>query len=384
MNNLNPLPSFKNRQEILDYLNNFSPTKYEATRNYLSGQVSHLSPYITAGVISLNQIRYQLLSKNSLKDCHKIIQELAWRDFFASVKLAKGEAIFTDLRQPQANQVSDEMPKSILEGKTGIVSLDSAINKLYKVGYLHNHERMWLASLVCNIAGTSWLTGAKWMYYHLVDGDAASNMLSWQWVAGTFSPKKYFANQENINKYTIGYQNLANVSSLQNQFKTFLDFSYEQLEQNAQDAVIPEILKDRSELIFPDSSGKAKPNWSDLNIPEKRIFKVVDDNNSGQIIRVCTDSTITFPDNSSEEENNQALDIIFIDSQSWEKLPFGQNRLNLILSLGQHQIFYGTKIELEKLINHQFDILVQERMFPQLTDYYPSFFKFWSKAEKLI
>mgnify|MGYP006195700273 CR=1 FL=1 len=60
---------------------------------------------------------------------------------------------------------------------------------------------MYLAAMVCNNAKSHWLTPARWMYYHLLDGDLASNALSWQWVAGTFSHKKYIANQQNINKY---------------------------------------------------------------------------------------------------------------------------------------------------------------------------------------
>ena len=93
-----------------------------------------------------------------------------------------------------------------MEAKTGIQAIDKSIESLFETGYMHNHSRLYLATLTCNIGKSYWLHPAKWMYYHLLDGDWASNACSWQWVAGANSSKKYFANQENINKYTASKQ----------------------------------------------------------------------------------------------------------------------------------------------------------------------------------
>ena len=90
---------------------------------------------------------------------------------------------------------------------------------LKDTGHLHNHMRMYLASIACNIAKSHWKHPAQWMYYHLLDGDWASNALSWQWVAGTNSNKKYFANQDNINTFFYGSQK-----------GSFLDVPYEAFE----------------------------------------------------------------------------------------------------------------------------------------------------------
>ena len=92
---------------------------------------------------------------------------------------------------------------------------------------MHNHMRMYVASVACNVAQSHWLTPARWMYYHLLDGDWASNALSWQWVAGSNANKKYHANQDNINKYFNSSQR-----------QTFLDVDYEQFSTLA----IPESL----------------------------------------------------------------------------------------------------------------------------------------------
>ena len=83
---------------------------------------------------------------------------------------------------------------------------------------MHNHLRMYVASIACNIGKADWQLPSQWMYYHLLDGDLASNTCSWQWVAGSFSSKKYYCNQENINRYTCSDQR-----------NTFLDMSYPEL-----------------------------------------------------------------------------------------------------------------------------------------------------------
>jgi len=77
--------------------------------------------------------------------------------------------------------------------------LDEAIHALYQTGYMHNHARMWVAMLACNVGKAHWFSMSRWLYYHLFDGDLASNMLSWQWVAGTNASKQYVANQAVIN-----------------------------------------------------------------------------------------------------------------------------------------------------------------------------------------
>lgn len=108
--------------------------------------------------------------------------------------------------------------QAIVSASTGIEAVDDQIKNLYDVGYLHNHARMYIASITCNIGRAHWAIPAKWMYYNLLDGDLASNTLSWQWIAGTFSSKKYYCNQSNINQYTGSTQT-----------GTFIDTNYESL-----------------------------------------------------------------------------------------------------------------------------------------------------------
>lgn len=353
-------PSFKpkNKDQLLEYVATIDPKNYERTRNSLSGSVTMLSPYITAGVISLTEIKNTILSKNNSQTSGKLIQELSWRDYFQSVLLAKGDEIFSSIKREQDFGIYDDMPTVILEAKTGIKVIDNAVNKLYETGYLHNHERMWLAMLVCNIAGTKWQTGAKWMYYHLLDGDLASNTLSWQWVAGTFSSKKYFANQENLNKY--GH-------SGDRQFQTMLDKSYEELTQNSDDKNVPKELEQRSTLNLENNTGYLTS-----------FFDKADEQK--QANKYFTISTIT--DDLSQQSDPV---LVFVEDKDW---LISKNRIDFVVSQIK-LIAPNTKLHIVPKSSPQYQDIIdilpkQKRMFPNLTDYYQSFFKFWSKAERLV
>ena len=179
-----------------------NPIAYAKTRNFLTGAVTRLSPYLSRGVISLTQIQSSILERYSVYQSEKLLQELAWREYYQRVWQAKGDRIFSDLKQEQPRINHYQMPIAVLNASTGIQAIDEGIDDLYKTGYMHNHLRMYTSMLSCNIGGAHWLLPSQWMYYHLLDGDLASNALSWQWVAGSFSSKKYVANQDNINKYT--------------------------------------------------------------------------------------------------------------------------------------------------------------------------------------
>lgn len=213
-------------EQLITQLNAISAQRYIANRNYLSGDVTRLSPFITHGILNTRVLAAAALKglsdKQEIKTLEKFIFQLAWRDFFHRVWQNKGDDIFTSLTTSQLDygNVRSQIPVAILNAATGINAIDEALSKLYSTGYIHNHERMWLAFMVANLSNTDWYVGAKWMNYHLLDGDLASNTLSWQWVAGTFSKKQYIANQENLNKY-------APISA---QKDTVIDVSYEELQ----------------------------------------------------------------------------------------------------------------------------------------------------------
>lgn len=183
-------------------LTRLSPARYAKSRNHLDGAVSGLSPYITHGLITQREVLQTLAQKHALSFTDKLVQELAWREFFHHVWAYSGSKIFSDLRDPVwSGAYARHLPADIREARTGVRAIDNAVRVLYATGYLHNHARMWLASYCVHLRKVHWRAGADWMYAHLLDGDLASNHLSWQWVAGTFSTKPYLFNAENVARY---------------------------------------------------------------------------------------------------------------------------------------------------------------------------------------
>lgn len=179
------------------------PVAYARTRNHLDGAVTGLGPYVTHGLLSLPGVRDHLVARHRLHREHKLLFELAWREYFRHVWAHEGEGILASLHEgprPEA-AYAHELPADLRAARTGVPAIDIAVRQLYLTGTLHNHARMWLASYTVHVRGVHWRAGADWMLGHLLDGDLASNHLSWQWVAGTGSAKPYLFNAENVARH---------------------------------------------------------------------------------------------------------------------------------------------------------------------------------------
>jgi deoxyribodipyrimidine photo-lyase len=179
------------------------PAAYARTRNTLGGAVSGLSPYITHGFVSLAEVLAGVATRQTLDVQHKFVYELGWRAYFRHVWRHRGDGILQSLHQGPLpdGAYARELPADIRQACTGVPVVDEAVRTLYATGMLHNHARMWLASYVVHVRKVHWRAGADWLYGHLLDGDLASNHLSWQWVAGTGSSKPYLFNADNVARY---------------------------------------------------------------------------------------------------------------------------------------------------------------------------------------
>lgn len=194
------------RTKAAAQLSDIDPIGYGETRNFGDGKITKLSPYIHHGILSLNEVRNHALSKCSDPAAiTKFIQELAWRDFWRRVLTEHPDWAWNDIEPYKtgftANDYANQLPDDIERGETGVACIDAFIKELTNTGYIHNHARMYLASYVVHFRRVKWQAGARWFLVHLLDGDLASNNLSWQWVASTFSNKPYIFNLENVQKY---------------------------------------------------------------------------------------------------------------------------------------------------------------------------------------
>ena len=187
-----------------------APERYGRTRNHLDGAVTRLSPYLRHGVLSLAEVwrRARTLVDDPRKGATKFASELAWRDYWQRLYEQWGQGVWQDREEYKtgllAADYAPDLPADIEQGRIGLACMDSFSQELHQIGYLHNHSRMWLAAYVVHWRRVRWQAGARWFLTHLLDGDPASNNLSWQWVASTFSQKPYFFNRENLEKYTAG------------------------------------------------------------------------------------------------------------------------------------------------------------------------------------
>jgi deoxyribodipyrimidine photo-lyase len=351
--------------KILERLEQLNVYRYAASRNYIDGQVSYLSPYISRGVFSTNQVFKSLLTKGyNPRKIEKFIQELAWRDYWQQVWIHKGDAINKDLKNEQEKVAHHKMPKAIINAETSIEAVDTSIEELYNTGYMHNHVRMYTAAIACNIGQSHWLTPAKWMYYHLLDSDWASNALSWQWVAGANANKKYFANQENINKYCHTEQK-----------DTFLDVPY-----SAFDKIdIPDKLKETDSLNLQTNLPETDP---DFQIDESKPIYIYNWYNLD-------------PEWDKDIDANRVL---LLEPGIFKQYPISKKSIAFMLGLAKNisgiQIYTGSFESLikkypntdfhykEHPLNNYTGVEHPRDWMFSVKGYFPSFFSFWKKCKK--
>jgi len=193
-------PTLEAAQARLDAVD---PAAYARSRNHIDGAVTRLSPYLTHGLLTLPEAYRVIHARTPLEPQGKLVFEFGWREYHHHVWAHLGERIHRDLHPGLlgASTYAAEVPEDVRQAATGIPAIDEAVRTLYATGYLHNHARMWLASYLVHIRKVHWHVGARWMIAHLLDGDLASNHLSWQWVAGTGSTKPYLFNADNVARY---------------------------------------------------------------------------------------------------------------------------------------------------------------------------------------
>lgn len=350
--------------DILERVKSVQPLKYRSSRNYIDGAVTQLSPYISRGVISTKMVFNHLLQSNApFSETEKLIQELAWRDYWQQVWIDKGNEINEDLRSPQKDVANQEIAAAIVNATTEIKAIDAAIDAFYKTGYLHNHVRMYIAAICCNMAKNHWLHPAQWMYFHLLDGDWASNALSWQWVAGSNSNKKYVANQENINRYCHTEQT-----------DTFLDVPYEAFNDFDIPSGLKKTTQEKLQTVLPEGDA--------LNISEEKPTYL-----------------FTYYNLDPKWAPEDANKILILEPSHFKKYPVGEKPLAFAMALSKNikdiQVFVGEFDDLkhqypntefhfkEHPTNNHFKGESHNRdwMF-DVKGYYRSFFAFWKKCKK--
>ena len=275
------------RAKAIEKLNHFAEnnlTDYSKLRNFDLGpegrsNVSCLSPYITHGIISEKEIIKKSLDKFSFAKNEKFIQEVLWRTYW------KG---WLELRPNVWNDYLIEQKKiredfkdnkeylNAIEGKTNIECFNYWVNELKENNYLHNHTRMWFASIWIFTLELPWQLGAEFFMQHLYDGDAASNTLGWRWVAGIQTQgKHYLASEWNIKKFTNN--RFQNIKLNENAPPKISVKNYSIIKQ---DFINPQDLEGKNLIIFENNLSFEITDFKENNFKKIYIVAVKNENRS--------------------------------------------------------------------------------------------------------
>ena len=268
-------------------LNNFIQKdilSYSKNRNYDYGperrsNVSVLSKYISHRVINEYDVIGSALSSYPLSKIEKYIQEVFWRIYWKGW-LEHRPMVWSDYLSYSYSDNNNADYNNAIEGTTGIACFDSWVAELKDKNYLHNHTRMWFASIWIFTLNLPWQLGANFFMRHLFDGDSASNTLSWRWVAGLQTVgKHYLATSSNISKYTNNKFEPKNLNEdasplTDNKIYNVKDINYTNTEQSSDSLIMLDndlSLKDSEHLL-----GKYKYIYL-IHLPnESRCIKLSD------------------------------------------------------------------------------------------------------------
>ncbi|MDB9739523.1 DNA photolyase [Candidatus Pelagibacter sp.] len=272
------------RAKAVDQLNNFieqNLTDYSKLRNFDFGpdkrtNISCLSPYITHGLINELEVIDKSLKKFSFAKNEKFIQEVLWRVYWKGW-LELRPNVWSDYLN-ELGKIKNEFKNNqsyldAIEGKTNVDCFNQWVNELKENNYLHNHTRMWFASIWIFTLELPWQLGAEFFMQHLYDGDTASNTLGWRWVAGVQTQgKHYLASEWNINKFTNN--RFQNIKLNENAKPISSDKIYSISNKSFENS---EISEDKNLLIFENNMTFEFSDFKEHKF--KKIFLVLNDTN---------------------------------------------------------------------------------------------------------
>ena len=276
------------RASAIENLNRFVDQnlfEYSKLRNFDYGpdnrsNISCLSPYITHGVISELEVIKKSLSKFSFSKNEKFIQEVLWRTYWKGW-LELRPNVWTDylneLKKIREEFKDNQNYKNAIEGNTNIECFNEWIKELKETNYLHNHARMWFASIWIFTLDLPWQLGAEFFMKHLYDGDAASNTLGWRWVAGIQTQgKNYLASEWNIKKFTNN--RFSNIKLNENAPPKTSDKTYAASKLEFKN---PQNLEEKNLLIFENNLSFEISDFKDQKF--KKVFLISNKNENRTI-----------------------------------------------------------------------------------------------------
>ena len=315
------------RAKALDKLNNFvenNLSEYSKLRNFDYGpdnrsNISCLSPYITHGIINEKEVIKKSLDKFSFAKNEKFIQEVLWRTYWKGW-LELRPSVWTDflieLKKIKGDFQNNQNYKNAIDGKTNVECFNYWVNELKENNYLHNHTRMWFASIWIFTLNLPWQLGAEFFMQHLYDGDAASNTLGWRWVAGVQTQgKHYLASEWNMKKFTSN--RFSNIKLNENAPPKISEKKYSILKQ---DFTNPENIDQNNLIIFENNLCF---ETSDFQNNKFKKFYIISNKNENRCIKL-SEKVLKFKSSLIQDQEqrfkNQSIDCEVIDISEIKKI----------------------------------------------------------------
>jgi len=334
------------RAKALNQLNNFVENnlgEYSKLRNFDFGpekrsNISCLSPYITHGIINEKEVIQKALSKFSFSKNEKFIQEVLWRTYWKGW-LELRPNVWADYLI-ELNQIKNEFKDNkdyiaAIEGKTKVDCFNEWVKELKENNYLHNHTRMWFASIWIFTLELPWQLGAEFFMQHLYDGDAASNTLGWRWVAGVQTQgKHYLASEWNIKKFTNN--RFQNIKLNENAPPKVSEKSYQIIKQDFNN---PQKIENKNLLIFENNLSFEITDFKENNF--KKIY-LVSNKNENRAIKL-SEKLVKFKSHLIEDQEqrlkNQSIDCQIIDISELTNI---ENYYGLYPTVGENLDFLNS------------------------------------------
>jgi hypothetical protein len=334
------------RAKALNQLNNFVENnlgEYSKLRNFDFGpekrsNISCLSPYITHGIINEQEVIQKALSKFSFSKNEKFIQEVLWRTYWKGW-LELRPNVWADYLI-ELNQIKNEFKDNkdyiaAIEGKTKVDCFNEWVKELKENNYLHNHTRMWFASIWIFTLELPWQLGAEFFMQYLYDGDAASNTLGWRWVAGVQTQgKHYLASEWNIKKFTNN--RFQNIKLNENAPPKVSEKSYQIIKQDFNN---PQKIENKNLLIFENNLSFEITDFKENNF--KKIY-LVSNKNENRAIKL-SEKLVKFKSHLIEDQEqrlkNQSIDCQIIDISELTNI---ENYYGLYPTVGENLDFLNS------------------------------------------
>ena len=366
------------REEALQDLENYinkEIVNYSTQRNFDFGpgkrkNVSCLSPYISHRLITEYEVVKKVLSKFPYQKVEKYIQEIFWRVYWKGW-LELRPQVWTDFIEDLKGIEEDKNYQIAVSGKTEIQCFNDWVNELKQNNYLHNHTRMWFASIWIFTLKLPWQKGAEFFMKYLYDGDAASNTLSWRWVAGLQTKcNHYVAQGWNIAKFTNNkYKDI----SLNEDAPPLVDkreYKLSSLEINKED------LESKTLIFF-----EGELNIETLNLKDYQNIYCVFLSNEKRKIKF-DEKVINFKKKIIEDQANRFSNIKIIDEINFDKLTNEIKDLDVIYpSIGENLSFLKS-IKKKNNLNYNFIVREGDEFCWQFSN--KGYFNFKSNIPKII